>query len=192
MTSKSPEPLPPYSYVPGGPWPHPTRSPQGHLHGLQRPSVGPIRDDCWEESGDYLQGLRLFNTGYYWEAHEAWEPLWHAHGRSGPTAWILQALIKLAAAGVKIRERRPDGARTHATRAGRLIERAIEEGGRRRLGLDLVKLRAWARSLAADPPSDASAADVPVARVFAFELRPSRYSDSTTSVPPDIGTIDES
>ncbi|TGQ49534.1 DUF309 domain-containing protein, partial [Mesorhizobium sp. M1C.F.Ca.ET.210.01.1.1] len=23
-------------------------------------------------------GIDLFNHGYYWEAHEAWEPLWHA------------------------------------------------------------------------------------------------------------------
>ena len=66
----------------------------------------PIVADGWALSPAYLRGVELFNAGYYWEAHESWEALWHAHGRRGPTAGVLQGLIKLAAAGVKIRERK--------------------------------------------------------------------------------------
>ena len=61
--------------------------------------------------------IELFNAGYYWEAHEAWEGLWHAHGRRGATADLIKGLIKLAAAGVKVRERRPRGVITHSRRA---------------------------------------------------------------------------
>ena len=55
----------------------------------------------WSQSHDYLLGCDLFNHGYYWEAHETWEGLWNACGRSGTTADFLKGLIKLAAAGVK-------------------------------------------------------------------------------------------
>jgi predicted metal-dependent hydrolase len=75
----------------------------------------------------------LFNAGYYWEAHEAWEGLWHAHGRLGPTANVLKGLIKLAAAGVKVRQGQPHGIITHARRAASLFEAARAEGGDRRL-----------------------------------------------------------
>ena len=46
-----------------------------------------------------LYGIDLFNHGFYWEAHEAWEGLWIACARRGPTATYLQAFITAAAAG---------------------------------------------------------------------------------------------
>ena len=115
--------LPPYTYVPGSQWPHPTRSPAGHLFGVVHATAEPIEDGRWEASALYRRGVELFNAGYYWEAHEAWEPLWHAHGRRGVIADVLRALIKLAAAGVKVLEGRPDGVRTHASRAAALFSR---------------------------------------------------------------------
>jgi uncharacterized protein len=174
MSSRKPEPLPPYAFVPGGPWPHPTRSPAGHLFGREEPPAPPILDDDWESSSAYLSGIALFNAGYYWEAHEAWESLWHAHGRRGPTAEVLQALIKLAAAGVKVREGRPAGVRTHASRAAALFERACREEGPHLLGLDLEEWAARARWLSEHPPADPAPAGTPVSRVFDFTIEPRR------------------
>jgi len=165
-------PLPPYTYVPGGPWPHPTASPQGHLWGREHSAVDPIVADQWASSPAYLQGVRLFNAGYYWEAHESWESLWHAHGRRGPTAELLQGLIKLAAAGVKVREGRPGGVRSHASRAARLFEKSRREAGRFQLGLDLDECALRALAIAQDPPIAAVAPGCPVACVFAFRLVP--------------------
>ena len=65
----------------------------------------------------FRRGIDLFNAGYYWEAHEVWEEVWHACGRRGTRADILRALIKLAAAGVKVREQQEHGVRTHAQRS---------------------------------------------------------------------------
>jgi predicted metal-dependent hydrolase len=79
--------------------------------------------------------MDLFNHGYYWEAHEAWESLWHAAGRTGPVADFLKGLIKLAAAGVKVAEGNQDGARSHAKRAAELF-RACESLGEQVMGLD--------------------------------------------------------
>ncbi len=115
--------LPPYAYVPGGRWPHPTRSPSGHSYGRQHGPADAIVADHWRASPLYLRGITLFNAGYYWEAHECWEALWHAHGRRGPIAELLQALIKLAAAGVKVLEGRPAGVQSHATRAAGQFEK---------------------------------------------------------------------
>lgn len=78
--------------------------------------------DNWQNSTDYLHGIDLFNHGYFWEAHEAWEGLWHACGRRGDIADFLKALIKLAAAGVKAREGNPNGVQRASTRATELFE----------------------------------------------------------------------
>ncbi|WP_292396668.1 DUF309 domain-containing protein, partial [Mesorhizobium sp.] len=49
--------------------------------------------------------IDLFNHGYYWEAHEAWEPLWHTAKQSTQHRLFFKGLILLAAAArVKIRE----------------------------------------------------------------------------------------
>ncbi|HEX8201303.1 MAG TPA: DUF309 domain-containing protein [Isosphaeraceae bacterium] len=165
------EPLPPYAFVPGGPWPHPTSSPAGHAFGRPQVTAAPIVDDDWRRSADYLRGVALFNAGYYWEAHESWERLWHAHGRSGPTADLLKALIKLAAAGVKVRQGQPAGVASHALRAAALLERVRTRAGDRQLGLDLGAWIEVARGIAAEPPADPwpGARVVPV---FAVQLDP--------------------
>src|SRR5690606_13320988 len=79
------EPLPPYAYTPGR-FPHPVRDPQGHSFGRPPPSVSPTELADWRTSRVYRVGVDLFNHGYYWEAHEAWEALWNALGRRGVEA----------------------------------------------------------------------------------------------------------
>ena len=122
------DPLPPYSYVPGGPWPHPISSPQGHSFGHSGLESRPARRDQGASSPQFLRGVALFNAGYYWEAHEVWEGLWHAYGRRGVLADVIKALIKLAAAGVKVREGQEHGVRIHAGRAADLFASARSAG----------------------------------------------------------------
>jgi hypothetical protein len=117
------EPLPPYTYV-SGITPHPTRDLAGHSYGATHTRPEPLATETWRSSREFLFGIDLFNAGYYWEAHEAWESLWHACGRQGTTAELLQGLIKLSAAGVKAREHRPAGVARHARRAAELFASA--------------------------------------------------------------------
>ncbi len=136
-------PLPPYSYVPGLS-PHPTRDERGHSFGRHEPPPAALDGESYRSSAAYLHGLDLFNHGFYWEAHEAWEALWHAAGRSGQAAEFLKGLIKLAAAGVKAREGRAAGVRQHASRAAELF-RGVQRGGTQGLfGLSLAALIAAA------------------------------------------------
>lgn len=112
--------FPAYAYVPGQ-QPHPARDPQGHSFG--KPEEAVLCPDPLELERNplFCFALDLFNHGYYWEAHEAWEGLWHASGRRGTLADFLKGLIHLAAAGVKAREGRINGVQRHAERAKELF-----------------------------------------------------------------------
>lgn len=156
---------PAFAFVPGGRWPRPAPN--------LTSAVAAIGGGRWWDSPAYVRGVELFNAGYYWEAHEAWESLWHAHGRAGPIADVLKGLIKLAAAGVKVRQRQQNGVVTHTRRAADCFERARSAAGARLLGLDLEWLGRIALEIAAEPPADPGSIDARVTKVFAFELVPS-------------------
>jgi hypothetical protein len=146
------EPLPRYAYVPGRS-PHPVSDPAGHSYNAPRPRPASPDPDDWAACREYLYGLDLFNRGYYWEAHEVWEGLWHACGRGGVTADFLKGLIRLAAAGVKARAGQPEGVRSHARAGRRLFEQAARDRGEgaRYMGLSLDELTHHATALADDP-----------------------------------------
>lgn len=131
-------PLPPYSYVPGHDHPHPLTDARGHAyhHGRQSGASTAIaidqppadaRSRCRSlattltADPQWLHAIDLFNSGFYWEAHEAWEQFWIALGRTTLEARFVQGLIHIAAAAVKIREGRPAGVASHARRAEELL-----------------------------------------------------------------------
>lgn len=95
-------PLPPYRYLPGH-GPHPFRHPAGHAYiggqapqaPLWQPSLAPELDPLW------LWPMDLFDQRYFWEAHEAWEGLWHQLPRETKRAQLLQGLIQVSAAVLK-------------------------------------------------------------------------------------------
>ena len=113
------EPFPAYAFIPGR-FPHPTSDPAGHSFGITPPSPPKVVPERWQESRPYLFGIDLFNGGFYWESHVAWESLWLACGRKGVVADFLKGLIKLAAAGVKSLEGKPEGVKSHSCRAAEL------------------------------------------------------------------------
>jgi uncharacterized protein len=134
--------------VPGLPAPHPTSHPRGHSFGGHEPQPEPLDESSHQGNVTYRYAIDLFNHGFYWEAHEAWEGLWHAAGRTGVTADFLKGLIKLAAAGVKAREGRAAGVRQHAERAADLF-RSVGASGRL-FGLSIGTLVAAAIEIAHD------------------------------------------
>ena len=54
------------------------------------------------EDEEYLYGVDCYNHGYLWEAHEAWEGLWHQAKGTPAHAECLQGLIQCAAAALKV------------------------------------------------------------------------------------------
>jgi Domain of unknown function (DUF309) len=110
--------FPPYAYLPGR-QPHPVRDPAGHSYQIESLLVA----DASLDSDVFLWGLDLFNYGYYWEAHEAWEGLWRIADRRDPLRTLFKGLILLSAAGLKIREDKHAAAVRHAGHAAQLLRR---------------------------------------------------------------------
>ena len=142
--------LPPYTYVPGH-WPHPVRDPGGHSYGAEAVTSPPLDLRQWRQCDRYREGIDLFNQGYYWEAHEAWEDVWKVMARGGSEAQILQGLIKVAASGIKIRQGYAKAARSLLTQSAGHFERVMEKQNDPVVGgLRLVVLERWCRDFRDD------------------------------------------
>ncbi len=163
-------PLPKYSYVPGM-WPHPMSDPNGHSFALptEPAPAGEMAEIDREKA--FRWACDLFNQGYYWESHEAWEALWHMAGRSGAEADFLKGLIQLAAAGVKAREGQVHGIERHARRAAELFRQvAAIQPGQNRFGLNLDSLVLAAEGIALAAASTCDTTKEPVRRVWPLTL----------------------
>jgi hypothetical protein len=114
--------FPAYAYLPGR-QPHPVRDPKGHSYRHVEPA--PVAAEVSLDSDMFFWGLDLFNHGYYWEAHEAWEGLWQVADRGAPLRKLFKGLILLSAAGVKIREGKHVAAMRHAGRAAGLLRQLM-------------------------------------------------------------------
>lgn len=115
-------PFPAYAYLPGR-YPHPVRHPAGHSYGIEQPEVS-VEAGLGSEA--FLWGIDLFNHGYYWEAHEAWEALWQGAKADPQSRLLYKGLILLAASGVKIREGKQEAAKRHAARAAATLRQISE------------------------------------------------------------------
>jgi hypothetical protein len=181
-------PLPPYSYVPGQDHPHPVTDPRGHLFNAPEPAslaLDQLPMDptlrrqtiaaLFATHPDWIYALDLFNEGYAWEAHEAWEHFWHALGRTTPEARLVQGLIHLAAAAVKIREGKAAGVTKHTQRArellGELGAASVGESGVGVLGLDPATVSAVLAELERYRPECWQTSRCPVVKVVSAGLR---------------------
>ncbi|GAB4178587.1 MAG: hypothetical protein Tsb0017_18800 [Geothermobacteraceae bacterium] len=103
--------FPAYRFLPFTDLPHPRNDPRGHSWGKEEVPIGSFDEQAWRECEPYLYGVDLFNHGYWWEAHEAWEGLWLVAGRESLAGQFLQGLIQLAGAQLKRFTGVPRGAR---------------------------------------------------------------------------------
>ncbi|WP_292502028.1 DUF309 domain-containing protein [Mesorhizobium sp.] len=164
--------FPSYAYLPGR-QPHPVRHPAGHSYHSE---AMPLAAEASLDSDIFLWGLDLFNHGYYWEAHEAWEDLWQVADRGAPLRTLFKGLILLSAAGVKIREGKHAAAMRHAGRAAALLRRltnTAEHTFEHALGMSPAALAEHAEAaarIAAALPATALGQPQPV---FDFILGPS-------------------
>ena len=150
----SERPFPGYAYLPGRD-PHPTQDERGHSFtrtGEPPPQYYP--PERWSENSDYLYGVDLYNFGYLWEAHEAWEGLWHQAKHDPHQAQMLQGLIQCTAAALKIPMGQPNGlARLSEFGTGRLESVAREHGTY--MGLSLMEFVREFREFAESAPDSA-------------------------------------
>jgi hypothetical protein len=139
------------------------RDPRGHSYdptpSLRRHADWRVED--WQTLGDWLWGVDLFNAFYFWEAHESWEGLWSAKPRASDPALLLQGLIQIAAALLKVHIRSLSGARSLAATGMKNLN-TIATRAPQMLGLDLAHVlsdfRNYFHPLEAEslPPLDTS------------------------------------
>jgi uncharacterized protein len=142
-------PLPPYRFVPGH-GPHPFRHPDGHAYtdGSAPDEVRWDPDAHWTLDTEWLRGLDLFEHRYWWEAHEAWEAVWHQVPRGSPYSELLQGLIQIGAALLKAHMGSERAAGRLLARGWGRLEKVIAAGPDACRGLDLAASREdWQRFL---------------------------------------------
>lgn len=150
--------LPAHAYVPGrSPTPRPAAAHDPSAAALpgspesaslpSSPGLPSLGDDVpggWRQHPVwhpvYLWGLDLYNHGYPWEAHEAWESLWVHAPRGSVVREMLQALIQCAAAVVHARAGRAAGRARLAGRALGRLAAVRARAGSRCLGIDIDEL----------------------------------------------------
>jgi uncharacterized protein len=104
--------------------------------------------DQWRNCTAYLYGCDLYNHGYWWEAHEIWEDLWHQAARQPQPRLqhaFLQGLIQVAACAIKLEQHKSRGLAYLLTTSHRHLGRVIDHvGDDHYMGLPL---RTWRDSV---------------------------------------------
>jgi hypothetical protein len=138
-----------------GEHPHPTGDPQGHSYrDTPEPPAGYFAPRDWEDNDEYLFGVDLYNSGFLWEAHEAWESLWHAAKHDALQAEFLQGLIQCAAAALKVRMKQPAGVVKLAGHGLGRLTRVADQTRGEFMGLDVRAFVAAFRAFAESTPTD--------------------------------------
>ena len=119
-------PLPPFAYVPGM-TPRPDEAFFDDLHGSVPDTADP---ETLLTSPSWRAGLFYLDHGYFWEAHEALEPVWMRLAEGSEARELVQGAIQLANAALKARMGRRnavlrlcDIAEGHLARAGEWRDR---------------------------------------------------------------------
>lgn len=145
--------FPPYAFVPGE-HPHPTRDPRGHSYSEEpEPEVPSVEPEDWRESEDYLYGADLYNAGYLWEAHEAWEGLWHVSKHDRVQAQFIQGLIQCAAGCLKIRMGQERGMEKLFEQGVGRLHSVLREVGDQYMGVSITEFTSELLEFAATEPS---------------------------------------
>lgn len=140
-----------------------------HRPGLDaRPEGGPVAAAAaaarqtfdparWSASAAYLYGFDLLAEGFFWEAHEVWEPAWMRCLPNSRERAVVQGLIQCANAGLK-------SAMGWHRAAGRLLRLATTlfqeaSGTDAVMGVDATRAAAVLQTLqTAEPGADAARA----------------------------------
>jgi|SRR6516165_1687022 len=99
---------------------------------------------------NFLQGIKLFNSASFFEAHEVLEDVWRES--VGPEKKFLQALIQIAVGLHHHSRGNPRGARSLLARATRNLEPYPEVFASVRLAPLRKALLGWNRALAKNGP----------------------------------------
>lgn len=123
------EDWPAHAYIPGK---TPRHDEDAFEHLTATATLGMSVDEL-SKSAAFLGGLRYLNGGFYWEAHELFEPVWMALPDPSRERALVQGLIQIANGFLKLEMDRPKAAgrlggiaRAHITDAGTGVVMGVE------------------------------------------------------------------
>jgi hypothetical protein len=99
------------------------------------------------QSEAFRTGLVYLRRGYFWEAHELFEPVWMALQAGSDDRRLVQALIQLANAQLKLKMQRPKAAKRLCNMVRGLLATLT---GTRVMGLELSQIRAQLEAVEGD------------------------------------------
>lgn len=99
--------VPSHAYIPG----LNARHPEGAFDHIRDTAQAGMTVQELSTSDAFQCGLSYLETGYFWEAHEVLEPVWMVLPEGSDERQVLQALIQLANAQLKIKMDRPKAAK---------------------------------------------------------------------------------
>ena len=119
-------PLPPHAYVPG----QNARHAEDHFDPIKASVVPGMDAAALSGTAAFRAGLAYLDAGYFWECHEVLEAVWMQTAPDSPEREMVQALIQLANARLKVAMERPRAAlrlcdMTDAHLAGLAADRPI-------------------------------------------------------------------
>lgn len=123
--------------------------PRPHIPGRNARPDEAFFDGVKTDSGAaWAYGIRLFNNGFYWEAHEVLEPVWRDAPPNSRERHLVQAVIHLANGLLKEAMARPNARlRLAGLARGRLVEAFPGRHGRL-MGIDAEEALSAADRLA--------------------------------------------
>lgn len=99
--------LPCDPYVPG----RNARPQAGLFFDVARAAPEATDPERWRDNPAWLHGFELYAGGFFWETHEVWEPVWMGARPNSPERALVQGLIHLANACLKLEMDRLKAAR---------------------------------------------------------------------------------
>jgi uncharacterized protein len=96
-------PMPPHAYVPG----RNARHPEDWFDAIKAGVTPDLSAAALADTAAWRAGLAYLDAGYFWECHEVLEAVWMQTPDPSPEREMVQAVIQLANARLKLRMDRP-------------------------------------------------------------------------------------
>lgn len=132
--------LPPHAYVPG----QNARHPEDWFDTIKATVTSDIPTARMHETAAWIAGRAYFDAGYYWECHEVLEAVWMQTPDGTAEREMVQALIQLANARLKLRMNRPRATIRLCGMVDAHLARCA--GSDMILGLTPVEVRHWTKT----------------------------------------------
>ena len=117
-------PVPPHAYVPG----QNARHPDDWFDTIKDSVTPGMPVSALGQTQAFHAGLAYLEAGYFWECHEVLEAVWLHTPQDTPEREMVQALIQLANAQLKIRMDRPKAAKRLCEMVQNHLQRIEGEG----------------------------------------------------------------